>query len=154
MTGLLCGGRLLQSINSPFSPLILHIPANTYCITSKTNTHLNLIAFGGSPDHLQHGARRVRKGRVDDEPRLPAVAALDGGELPVARLDGADDADDHLVEVAGRQEGGVEAGVVSVFLGRHGCLLTWVVFLNEQEGGAGGSQACPFFVRFFLKKID
>ena len=84
-------------------------------------THLHLVGFGGGADHLQHGAGRVRKGRVDDQSGLPAVAALDGGELPVARLDGPDDADDHLVEVAGRQEGGVEAGVVSIFLGRHGC---------------------------------
>lgn len=100
----------------PPQTLILLLPAKQ----TNNNTHLNLIGFGGSPDQFQHGPGRVRKGRVDDEPRLPPVAALDGGELPVARLDGPDDADDHLVVVAGRQEGGVEAGVVSVFLGRHG----------------------------------
>ena len=111
-----------NSISRP-SIYTLHFPRKHlffYYQQNKQTTHLNLIGFGGSPDQFQHGPGRVRKGRVDDEPRLPPVAALDGGELPVARLDGPDDADDHLVVVAGRQEGGVEAGVVSVFLGRHG----------------------------------
>ena len=68
------------------------------------------------------------EGRVDLEARLSAVAALDGGVLPVAGLDGPDDADDHPAVISGRQEGAVEAGVESVCLGRHGCSCS---VLNE-----------------------
>ena len=101
----------------------------------KQRTHLHLVvALGGHPDELEEGPRGMGEGRVDLEARLAAVAALDGGVLAVAGLDGPDDADDHPAEVAGRQEGAVEAGVVSVclLLGRHGCCSCLV--LNEDDG--------------------
>ena len=90
--------------------------------TNTNKTHLHLVALGDHPDELEDGPRGMGEGRVDLEARLAAVAALDGGVLAVAGLDGPDDADDHPAEVSGRQEGAVEAGVVSVcLLGRHGC---------------------------------
>ncbi len=94
----------------------------------KQSTHLHLVAaLDGRPDELEEGPRGMGEGRVDLEARLSAVAALDGGVLTVAGLDGPDDADDHPAEISGREEGAVEAGVVSVCLrGRHGscsCLV-------------------------------
>jgi len=80
-------------------PKQLRTPTST--IHDASPTYLNHITFHDGTDQFQCGAGRLSEAGIDLEPGLSTIGALYGGKLPIAGLDGADDANDHTAVLPG-----------------------------------------------------